>query len=644
MGLAGPAGASSSPKIAISQGFGAAPLTNLSVFGKTPPNTHETVAFILQIQHEGWLEAQVSAGMPDGYLSVSQFARGFGQPQVRISALESYLAKFKIKTTAYPDGLDVTAKGTAGEFDKALSVQQHEYRVPAVASTDGRQGHPAMWIHGTTSDPLLPRSLGRFVLSILGLDNYPSFSSDAIRALGPKRKLSTSATEPYNLTPSFFTKHYNLDPLLSKGATGAGQTIGIVTLAALNPADANYFWNTVLGLHTSPNRITIDNVDGGPGKVSIKDGSDETSLDVEQSGAIAPGAKIVVYQAPNTDYGYTDAFYTAASQNVAGSVSASWGSSETVIQAAVNAGEEDPHYVQSFDNAFLELAAQGQSGFVSSGDSGAYDALDLGTTNLAVDNPADSPWITAGGGTTLGGTQTYPAEGSAKAFSITIPTERTWGWDYLWPYWKQFGAPSKAAWIGETLGGSGGGFSVDEPTPSYQRGIDGTNHFSAVEYLTPTDYKTIDDLYLPTNFSYNPTPSVSSGFGFGRAVPDLSANADPQTGYAVYMKEFGGNGILQYGGTSFIGPQLNGSTAVINSYLGRRVGFWNPQIYRFAASPNSPFTPLDASGTSNDNLYYTGTPGQIYNAGSGLGTPNLAKLASDFGYEYHGHHGHNHGH
>jgi hypothetical protein len=61
------------------------------------------------------------------------------------------------------------------------------------------------------------------------------------------------------------------------------------------------------------------------------------------------------------------------------------------------------------------------------------------------------------------------------------------------------------------------------------------------------------------------------------------------------------------------------------------VGFWNPSIYSFATQRNSPFTPLDASGTSSDNIYYTGTPGQIYNEGSGLGYPNLTDLAKDFG-------------
>ena len=63
------------------------------------------------------------------------------------------------------------------------------------------------------------------------------------------------------------------------------------------------------------------NLDGGPGAPSDAAGSGETDLDVEQSGGIAPDANVIVYQAPNTDNGFADGFFQAASQNIAGSVS-----------------------------------------------------------------------------------------------------------------------------------------------------------------------------------------------------------------------------------------------------------------------------------------------------------------------------------
>ncbi len=69
---------------------------------------------------------------------------------------------------------------------------------------------------------------------------------------------------------------------------------------------------------------------------------------------------------------------------------------------------------------------------------------------------------------------------------------------------------------------------------------------------------------------------------------------------------------------------------MIDSLLNRRTGFWNPEIYKFAVHSYTSFHPLNAAGASNDNLYYTGTAGTKYNPGTGLGTPNLGKLALDF--------------
>ena len=64
-------------------------------------------------------------------------------------------------------------------------------------------------------------------------------------------------------------------------------------------------------------------------------------------------------------------------------------------------------------------------------------------------------------------------------------------------------------------------------------------------------------------------------------------------------------------------PQLNGSTAVIDSFLGHRVGFWNPSIYA-VANVFRAVQPAGHRGTSNDNLYFTGNPGEPYNQAVGL--------------------------
>jgi kumamolisin len=641
---AGPASASgpgpNTPE-QVASGINVASLPGVTVFPGVDPDTPETVSFILREQNFPQLEAQVEAGVTS-YLSVSQFASIYGQTQANISALTGYLASFGITSDVYADNVDVSTTGTAGEYDQALSVTQNWYQVPQQPGGGGLGPIPAQRVHGIAQSPLLPYRLANFVLAILGLDNYGPYASQLVHA-------DTSLAQPQSGSSSYclaltglpsacnlpqdFASNYDLDGLYQRGADGAGQTLGIVTLAALDPGAPEYFWANVAHIHQT-GTLAVQNIDGGPGAPSWDAGTLETDIDVEQSGGVAPGANVIVYQAPNTDPGFADAFFSAASQNTASSVSTSWGMSETILAASILSGQEAATYIQAFDEAFLEMAVQGQSGFDAAGDDGAYDASgDIGTTNLSVDTPADSPYLTSGGGTTLPWTGTFTGpDGSA---TITVPAQRIWGWDYLWQPIAQITGEPESVVAESAIGGSGGGFSAVEPTPSYQQSVPSTHNFHAVQYLTPTDYQTIEPgLVLPTEWSFNPTPSVTTGFGIGRAVPDVSVDADPETGYLVYAPSAAqvGEPALQgsWGGTSFVGPQLNGSTAVIDSYLGHRVGFWNPVIYAAALSGNSPFTPLDTAGTSNDNLYYTGNPGQPYNQGAGLGIPDLTRLAGFF--------------
>ncbi len=647
--LAGPASAATSatnPNTPeqVASGINVAHLPGASVFGTTPADTPETVSFILQERNISLLKANVINGVTK-YLSVSQFASAYGQTPANIAALTSYLAHYGIKTDVYADNVDVSATGTAGEFDSALSVTQSQYHVPALAGRDGINAIPAQNVYGTAQSPLLPYRLSNFVLAILGLTNYSPYGSQSVhvntKLLKPQPTSSNSCLALTGLPdacnlPSNFAANYGLDGLYAKGANGSGQTLAIVTLAALDPSAPQYFWSNIAHIPNTGRTLTVDNVDGGPGAPSDASGTGETDLDVEQSGALAPGANVIVYQAPNTDYGFADAFFSAASDNIASTVSASWLESETYLQASILAGQEASTYAAAFDEAFLEMAAQGQSGFIASGDWGAYTAtVDIGTTNLSVGVSPDSPYITAAGGTTLPwtGTLTGP-DGSA---TVTVPNQRIWGWDYLWPAIAKTTGVTLAQAAESAVIGSGGGFSTIEPTPQYQEFVPGTHSFNAVQYLTPTDYKTIvPGLVEPTAWNFNPTPSVTTGTGSGRAVPDVSADADPYSGYLLYSPSFAGVGqpVLQggWGGTSFVAPQMNGSTAVIDSALGHRVGFWNPSIYAVAGGFKSPFTELSTAGTSNDNIYYTGQPGEPYNQGVGLGTPDLTALSADFNH------------
>jgi len=636
---------SGNTRVAVASGTNVAAIPGAKAFGDTDPSTPEQVSFVLQERDKGSLEAQVTHGVRH-QLSVSQFARRYGQSERTIHELTSYLASFGIKTTVYADHVDIAASGTAGQFDQALAVHQRNFHVPA----QGRRGDagriPAQTVHGITGSPKLPRRVAHSVLAVLGLSNYSPFVSDAKHTA---TKTPTQSTRDANgvdctaltglpgacNTPADYEQRYGLSKTEKSGSIGAGRTIGIVTLAALDEGAPEYFWSHYLHLPETGRTVTVQNIDGGPGAPSDSAGTGETDLDVEQSGGIAPGADVIVYQAPNTDNGFADAFFSAATQNTADSVSASWGESETIIRAAVASGVETPQYQAAFDEAFLEMAAQGQSVFASSGDEGAYDASrDLGTTNLSVDAPADSPYITSAGGTTLPWSQQRTNPDTGVSVTISVKSERAWGWDYLWaPLATYHGVPEADEAV-KAIGGGGGGYSELEQRPSYQRRLVGS--YSAVPYLTPTDEQSVDGINEPTSWDFTADPSVTSGADSGRAEPDFSADADPETGYLLYEPSAGAGNELQggWGGTSFVAPQFNGSAAVIDSALGRRVGFLNPTMYRLAAGGNSPVHPLNASGTSNDNLYYTGKSGTRYNPATGLGTPDFGALIAQLRHRW----------
>jgi subtilase family serine protease len=636
----------------VPSGISAAQLPGATAFGRTPASTPETVSFILRERHAGLLAARAVTGF-SRYLTVRQFAAAYGQTPATIAALTSYLARFGITATVYPDGLDVVAAGSAGEFDQALSVTQRQYHVPARPARPappGGQGQSpelgpvrAQDVHGTAQPPLLPYRLAHSVLAVFGLTDYAPYASDAAhvnsRYLTPQPGRDSSCVTLTGLAgachlPSDFAANYGLTGL-PRAADGAGQTLAIVTLAAVDPSAPRYFWNHVAHVPPTGRTLTVEDVDGGPGAPNALAGSTETDLDVEQAGAVAPGANVLVYQAPNDDPGFADAFFTAASQDVAGTVSASWGESETALAASIAGGQESATYLEAFDEAFLELAAQGQTGFLAAGDSGAYDAYgDLGTTDLSVNTASDSPYITAAGGTTLPWTGTLAGpDGSA---TVTVPAQRAWGWDYLWPAIATAAGVSEADAAEANIGGTGGGFSQVEGAPAYQLFLPAAGNYNAVEYLTPDGgHAVAASLTEPGSWTFDATPPVTDGEGDGRAVPDLAADADPYSGYLLYAPSFAqaGEPVLQggWGGTSFVAPQLNGAAAVIDSAVGHRTGFWNPRLYAAAQRPGSPFTELDQAGPGNDNLYYTGTPGAGYNPAVGLGVPDLAEVARVLG-------------
>ena len=156
------------------------------------------------------------------------------------------------------------------------------------------------------------------------------------------------------------------------------------------PADITQYFESLKLKAPSVKSVSIDHGKNRPTNAQSADG--EVMLDIEVAGAVAPGANIVVYFAPNTSRGFQDALSTAIhdARNNPSVVSISWGGPEA------NWTQQS---MTTFDQVAQEAAALGVTITVASGDSGSSDGLTDG--NNHVDFPASSPHVLACGGTRL---------------------------------------------------------------------------------------------------------------------------------------------------------------------------------------------------------------------------------------------------
>ncbi len=242
----------------------------------------------------------------------------------------------------------------------------------------------------------LPAELAGAVEAVLGLDNRPQ-AQPHFRVLGSATNATTGGTEGFarahasaagtSYTPVQVGELYQFP----QGAAAAGQTIGIIELGGgYRAADLTAYFK---GLGQAAPTVTAVSVDKGkntPGNASGADG--EVMLDIEVSASVAPGAKIVVYFAPNTDQGFIDAVTSAVhdASNNPSVISISWGGPESSWTAQA---------MTALDAACQSAAALGITITVAAGDNGSSD----GATGNNVDFPASSPHVLACGGTKLTG-------------------------------------------------------------------------------------------------------------------------------------------------------------------------------------------------------------------------------------------------
>jgi kumamolisin len=338
------------------------------------------------------------------YLTPDQFAARFGPTPATLAKLTAYLRSQGLKVGNISKGnLVVDAGGTAAQVAKAFNTHLSTYK----------QGSKTYFANDAA--PSLPADLAGSVVSIGGLDDYAQLHHNTVTPSAVSPKATT------NMTPSKIRSAYNLTSLIGAGYKGTGISVALVEFDGFAQSNiTTYDNNYSLGVSSNPTKVTVD---GGSG--ALGDGQVEVELDIEVVQAIAPAASIKVYEAPNTDAGEQDMYAALVSADVP-VISCSWGASE-LDRTAANLSADD--------TILQQAAAQGQSLYSASGDSGSADAQSGAT---AVDYPASDPYDTGVGGT-----------------NVKLTSAGAWS--------------SETAWSG-----SGGGVSVKWAKPSYQSSLSGS--------------------------------------------------------------------------------------------------------------------------------------------------------------------------
>jgi kumamolisin len=269
----------------------------------------------------------------------------------------------------------VILKGTVQHFTEAFGV----YLANVVPET----GIPYRGRSGTIK---IPESLKEIITGVFGLDDRPQ-ARPMFRMLHKDGRVILPQAAAVSYNPDAVARAYKYP----KDVTGAGQCIALIELGGgYRNTDMQVYFQK-LGI-TLP-QITAQSVDGAHNAPSTADTADgEVALDIEVAGAVAPGARIVVYFAPNSDKGFLDAISSAIhdEENKPSVISISWGAAES---------QWTDQAISGFNEAFLSAAALGVTITAASGDSGSSDRETDGKAH--VDFPASSPYVLACGGTSL---------------------------------------------------------------------------------------------------------------------------------------------------------------------------------------------------------------------------------------------------
>ena len=526
--------------------------------GAVPAGTNLSITFHLNRHNQKGMDQMVQRMYTPGdplfhhYLSVEERTKLFSPSKQEAMTVARYAQAqgFKVVDVA-SDLTTVTVAGTSDQVQSAFQINIRRF-------------HDKQSYHGDffapNRDPQLPTSIAKLVRGIDGLTDAnlpkPNFGTDP------------GTWYPYDngLTAGFLRSVYGTLGVKLNGVplNGKGQTAGIVAFADPNPQSlVNYILYNARGVDT------YDGVDTGTGiqlgiPNIVKIGSPalninpgEAELDINMLVALADGlSTIYVYEGQDLQTILTQ----VKNDNKTKVISSSYTAKEVGYSGAL---------LDSLNTIFEEMALQGQNFFAASGDSGSYVSSGSGNNyEKSVEVPADSPYVTGVGGTTI-------------------------GWDVLYNTWK-----SETSWNNGVDSAGGGGVSSHFNIPWYQH-----------DYLSTNQISLASDM------------RGGNAMNSYRSVPDVSLNARH-----IYSVSNGLGGPV--GGTSAAAPLWAAFTCLVNQ--GRKimgedtVGFLNPLLYSLASDPVTYYHDFHDINDHSNNATYIPTDGYQavtgYDADTGLGS------------------------
>jgi subtilase family serine protease len=540
------------------------------------------------------------------YLTPAQFRQQFAPSQAQVGLVQSWLRSqgFNVKYTPTNNHY-VSAGGTVAQAAAAFGASFGMYKVRGLT------------VQSPSADVSVLSSLAQIVSGVLGLDDSAVFvqtdhiidknapPSGGFRNAPPLSNYWAEFVSPYAY-PAGFTdlaippsapwsvKGHTPDQIkgaygISSAYDGAGQTVAIIDAYA-SPTilqDVNQ-WSTNRGLPTMSQSQLVQVVPPGVYRRPENPKQDPQGWYGEETLDV----EAVHGMAPAAKIVFVGAPNNYQDLDAAMNHVVDQRLAQIVTNSYGFPTELLPRgYVKPLEDTLVQAAAEGIGVYFSSGDNGDETSnFGFATT----DWPSSSPWVTAVGGTSLGVDsantrvlETGWGTSNYNCDTTTLACTRT-GWLY----------------------GSGGGVSKLFAEPWYQAGL----HLS------------------------------------GRAVPDVAALGDPQTGFLVGQTQSfpTGNSYDEYriGGTSLSSPIFAGLMALADQAAGHPHGFANPVFYansaafydvlsvKTAVARRNFVNSVDAAAGTVDRLRtfddYSGSPTQHTKAGwdnvTGLGTPNSSFL------------------